>query len=147
MKLNIHKETDVIVPRKRLNDLFKFVAGGETKQESNATVNLIFTTNKRMKQLNQNFRGKGSSTDVLSFNIDNSPDSQAIFGEVYISVGIAKKQAADYNVVLSQELLRLACHGFLHLCGHDHINERESKIMFALQEKYLSRVIKRPACD
>lgn len=144
MKLNIHKETDLNVPRKRLKKLFEIVAKSETRQNSDAIVNLVFTTNRRMRRLNQKFRNKDNSTDVLSFNIDNSSDTLAVFGEVYISVAIAKKQAADYNVTMSQELLRLACHGLLHLWGYDHVSDRGQKEMFALQNRYLSHVIKRP---
>jgi probable rRNA maturation factor len=40
---------------------------------------------------------------------------------------------------LQEELELLTVHGVLHLVGFDHREEDEKKIMFGLQESYLSK--------
>ena len=127
MQLNIFKEKPIHLPRKRLNLLFYKIASKELSKKSKGVINLIFTTDKQMHELNKSFRNKDRSTDVLSFNIDEPENDNSIFGEIYISVNMAKKQAISYNASLTEETLRLSCHGMLHLMGYDHIKKSDEK--------------------
>ena len=86
-----------------------------------------------MKQLNELFRGKNSTTDVLSFPHEPDefdPDIDNL-GDIVISVEQAQKQAAENGLTLEGEIKQLILHGLLHLCGYDHetdngeMNERE----------------------
>ncbi len=69
-----------------------------------------------MKRLNRDYRGKNTTTDVLSFRINEG----GILGDVYISYPRALKQARLYDCSLSEELKRLAAHGILHVLGYRH---------------------------
>ena len=75
-----------------------------------------------MADLNKLFRGKGSTTDVLSF--PNEPEEfdpdQKNLGDVVISVEQANRQAEENGLSLEMELKQLILHGLLHLCGYDH---------------------------
>ena len=76
----------------------------------------------RMKQLNELFRGKDSTTDVLSFPHEPDefdPDKDNL-GDIVISVEQAQKQAAENGLTLEGEIKQLILHGLLHLCGYDH---------------------------
>jgi probable rRNA maturation factor len=139
MQLNIFKEKPIHLPRKRLNLLFYKIASKELSKKSKGVINLIFTTDKQMHELNKSFRNKDRSTDVLSFNIDEPENDNSIFGEIYISVNMAKKQAISYNASLTEETLRLSCHGMLHLMGYDHIKKSDEKRMKEKEEFYLSQ--------
>ncbi len=83
---------------------------------------VAFVSDRRMKELNKLFRGKDSTTDVLSF--PNEPDEfdpdKSNLGDIVISVEQAQKQAAENGLSLELEIKQLILHGVLHLCGYDH---------------------------
>jgi len=103
---------------------------------------VAFVSNRRMKELNNIFRGKNSTTDVLSF--PHEPDefdtshaagftasgelpaesgSQHFLGDIVISVERAELQAKENKLTLNAEIKQLILHGVLHLCGYDHEND------------------------
>ena len=139
MKLIIYKETEVRVPRAMLSKLFELVTDDEAEPDWQAAVHLVFTDDTRLHQLNRQFRDKDRPTDVLSFNIDDPAAPDATFGEIYISVPTARRQAVEYGLSFSHECARLACHGFLHLFGYDHQTQSDETDMMARQEHYLDR--------
>lgn len=140
MKLRIYKEVEIRLPRTKLQQLFDAIYSKEISKKSKGFVNLIFTTDTQLKQMNAQFRNKDRTTDVLSFNLDEPNSVDVVFGEIYISVAQAKRQAADYNATISEELLRLSCHGFLHLLGFDHMLNADEKIMKQKEDKYLNKI-------
>ncbi len=137
MKLSIFKQTRVRVPRERLHRLFAHVSRTEGRRRG-GVVNLVFVTDAQMKKLNSRFRGINRTTDVLSFNIDDEATDGEVFGEVYISVPQADRQAKQIGHSAWEEYLRLACHGFLHLFGYDHEKTDEEALMRSREDKYLA---------
>ncbi|NOY88674.1 MAG: rRNA maturation RNase YbeY [FCB group bacterium] len=137
MNLEIYKETEIRIPRKKLEKLFGDVAKKELKSDAKGKVNLIFTSDKRIKDLNRQYRKIDKPTDVLSFNIDLPDTEDSIMGEIYISVPFAVKQARSYGENITEEILRLVCHGLLHLCGYDHQKEKDELLMKRLENFYL----------
>ena len=98
--------------------------------------------------INRDYRGFDRPTDVISFAInDESPDEEEIkewpedlpyeLGDLLISLDTAKRQAEEYTHSLERELGFLACHGFLHLNGYDHMEPEDEKVMFGLQREIL----------
>ena len=79
-----------------------------------------------MKRLNSKFRGKNSTTDVLSFPL--AENFERHLGDIVISLPQARKQAREFGSRLQEELLRLLIHGLLHLLGYDHegVSKREA---------------------
>ena len=140
VELRVYKETDIRIPRKKILTLFATVTKQENGTDKRCRVNLIFSDNRRLKSLNRIHRGQDNPTDVLSFNIDDLRESGGTFGEVYISVPIARKQASEYGGTISEEFLRLACHGFLHLFGYDHVDPRDEKRMKRREDEILEMV-------
>ncbi len=97
---------------------------------------VAFVSDRRMKELNHLFRGKDSTTDVLSFPHESDefdPDKNNL-GDIVISVEQAQKQAEENGLTLDGEIKQLILHGVLHLCGYDHetdsgeMNERELEL-------------------
>ncbi|MEZ5359915.1 MAG: rRNA maturation RNase YbeY [Candidatus Zixiibacteriota bacterium] len=103
-------------------------------EKQSLPVNIIFADDTKLAELNQQYRYKEGPTDVLSFPAD--PDLETL-GDIFISIDTAKRQAQDYDATLDEEILRLVCHGTLHLCGYDHIDPGDEKVMKGLEEKYL----------
>ena len=83
---------------------------------------IALISDRRMKELNNLFRDKNVTTDVLSFPHEPDefdPDKNNL-GDVVISVEQAQKQASENGLTLEIEIKQLVLHGLLHLCGYDH---------------------------
>lgn len=108
-----------------------------------ADVTLLLTNDEEMEQLNKDYRGISSTTDVLSFNqgyID--PDTRRLyFGDIVISVQQASKQAKEAQHSLIDECILLTIHGTLHLLGYDHINAEDKQIMWEEQTFLLEKIL------
>lgn len=140
MTLDIFKEVSARIPRQKIFKLFQNIMSEEIVKEAASKINLIFTTRKRIRELNKSHRGQDRATDVLSFNIDDSALAESVFGEIYISADIANRQAKDYGNNFSTELLRLTCHGLLHLLGYDHIKESDASKMQQREQYFMTKL-------
>jgi probable rRNA maturation factor len=92
-------------------------------------VAIEFVDGDRIRDLNRDHRGKDSTTDVLSFPIDELgeiglPDVMRELGDVVIS--------PEHT----EDLREAVVHGVLHLTGMDH--ETDEGEMLALQREILS---------
>jgi len=83
---------------------------------------VAFISDRRMKELNKLFRGKDSTTDVLSFphEPDEFDPDKTNLGDIVISAEQAARQAAENGLSIENEIKQLILHGLLHLCGYDH---------------------------
>ncbi len=86
------------------------------REQNKGRINLIFVKDKKIKELNKNFRKKNKPTDVLAFPMGED----GILGDIAISVETARKNAKAYSVSFEQEIKRLIIHGVLHLLGYKH---------------------------
>ncbi|MBK8811762.1 MAG: rRNA maturation RNase YbeY [Acidobacteria bacterium] len=90
----------------------------ETRTRS-AVIALV--SDRKMRGLNRDFRGKDATTDVLSFPFEPDEfDSGDNLGDIVISVEQAARQATENGLDLESEIKQLILHGVLHLCGYDH---------------------------
>lgn len=113
-----------------------------------AEVSLTIVDNEEIRELNNEFRGKDSVTDVLSFPMsengeyDIDPETDRIMlGDIVISAERARQQAEEYGHSFEREMCFLATHSMFHLLGYDHeISEEEEKIMFQKQNVVLDRL-------
>ena len=104
-------------------------------------VSLVITDDAGIRQLNQRWRGKDASTDVLSFPQFDPPvpRSAPCLGDVVISLETAVRQARDAGHGLSDEMIILLVHGLLHLLGCDHMESGEREQMDVLERAWLRR--------
>lgn len=101
---------------------------------------VVLVNSRSMRLLNKRFRGKDSSTDVLSF--ESAPDDYPYLGEIVISPAFARVSARAYRRPLETELSLLFVHGLLHTLGYDHATQRERERMFALQDSILGQRVR-----
>jgi probable rRNA maturation factor len=103
---------------------------------------LKLTTDAEIQSLNRAFRQIDHPTDVLSFVtleadypiIEAALASEPLYlGDIVISLDTAARQADAGNYALSQELVWLATHGFLHLLGWDHPDDASLERMLTQQ--------------
>jgi len=98
--------------------LFKKAAlAGLGRALASKPINLVFTGDAAIKDLNRRFFKKNRLTDVIAFNFLPSPAAGAVAGEVYICLPQARRQAAAMGHSLITELLVLIVHGALHMAG------------------------------
>lgn len=106
------------------------------QEAENKSVTIAFVSDRKMRELNKQFRSKNSTTDVLSFPFEADefePDERNL-GDIVISVEQAERQAVENNLTIELEIKQLILHGILHLCGYDHetdndeMNARELKL-------------------
>ncbi len=139
MKLHIISDTDRRIPRKKIVRLIELIEDEEDPPDSN--LNIIFIHDPKIAKLNRRYRKLSGPTDVLSFNIDDGPGDDAVLGEIYISTDTAAKNAGKLGFTFSAEILRLCCHGFLHILGYDHENDDDGKLMRTKEEYYLEKIV------
>jgi probable rRNA maturation factor len=84
--------------------------------KSGSSATIAFVSDKRIQQLNRQFRNIDKPTDVLSFPADE-PDN---LGDVAVSVETAARQAKENGLSFDDEIAQLILHGLLHLSGYDH---------------------------
>jgi probable rRNA maturation factor len=83
-------------------------------------VSIAVVSDRRMRALNRQFRGKDTATDVLSFPATHVPGVSSFLGDIVIASGVATRQAREAGHSVGTELKVLALHGLLHLMGYDH---------------------------
>jgi len=115
--------------------------------ETRAELELSFVGRTRIRALNREYRKKDRVTDVLSFPIEARPpkgERPWHLGEIVIATPVAKDQARRARRPLTQQVLRLAVHGFVHLHGMDHEKgSAERKRFEAFERKYLQYLDKK----
>ena len=92
-------------------------------------VTVAVVSDRRIRELNRQYRGKDSATDVLSFPADEPGQ----LGDIVLAHGVARRQAKSARHSLSSEFRVLALHGLLHLLGYDH--ERDNGEMRRLEQR------------
>ncbi len=118
----------------------------QMKCPDNTDVSLTFVSDEKIHQLNRDYRGFDKPTDVLSFECDNVPFEGEGFedaleyelGDIVIASDVALRQTEEFNTSFNEEITLLTVHGLLHLCGYDHIEDEEAKIMEALEDKLIT---------
>lgn len=104
---------------------------------------IVFVSEEEIRQINNDYRGIDKVTDVISFALlDNEEEREFSgdeIGDMFICLDRAREQAQEYGHSIDREVAFLAVHGYLHLCGYDHMTEEDEKIMFSKQEEILRK--------
>lgn len=138
MKINFvnHTNNDVFKYETLILDIFKNV-------DDNREFNIIFTTNEEIRDINKNYRNIDRVTDVISFALlDNDLSNYNAYdelGDIFICIDRAIEQAKEYGHSIEREVGFLSIHGYLHLCGYDHMTKEDEIIMFKLQDEILAK--------
>ena len=111
--------------------------------EPEAELSIALVDDEEIAELNARWREKPRSTDVLSFSLvegDFADHRGGLLGDVVISVETAARQAALRHRGLDDVAAKLMVHGVLHLIGHDHEDDAESRVM-AAEERRIWRLL------
>lgn len=136
MKIHFFNECDKDV--KEYKNLIRYVLKGYSP---NKEFNIIFVDDDYIQNLNKNYRNIDRVTDVISFALCDDPDNQldTELGDVFIDLDQAFRQAGEYGHSIEREVAFLAVHGYLHLCGYDHMSKEDEMLMFKKQDEILDK--------
>ena len=114
-------------------------------EKKSFSLSLEIINNQEIAFMNQKWMKKKGPTDVLSFPIisDNNAMNELTLielGDLFISLEMALEQSLEYKHSIEREMLWLASHGFLHLLGWEHNNEKELEEMLNFQEYLISKL-------
>ena len=107
-------------------------------------ISLALLDDAGIQALNRDHLGHDATTDVLAFALHD--EGEPPLGDVYVGVEQARRQAADAGVGETEELVRLAVHGTLHVLGWDHPDAAEARLrspMWVRQEALVGEVMRR----
>ncbi len=142
MKVNIYNQSNKEL-KKEISELKKFVKFSVNELNiKDCYFNIIFVNNDYIKDLNKNYRNIDRETDVITFALEDDKtviSKVRVLGDIYISIDKAMSQAEEYGHSLKREISFLTIHGILHLLGYDHMNEKDEKKMFSLQDEILNK--------
>ena len=101
-----------------------------------------------IRKLNKEYRNIDKETDVLSFPMFEKSEIPSLknleyeetLGDIVISIERVKEQAIEYGHSFERELSYMVVHGFYHLMGEDHIEEKDKIIMREKEEKVLNEL-------
>ena len=96
---------------------------------------ILLAGDKKLRALNQNFRGKDKPTNVLSF-----PGADGYAGDIAIAYGVTATEAKAAAKTFADHAAHLVVHGVLHLAGYDHERLKDAKVMESLEVKILKRL-------
>lgn len=124
-----------------------------------AEVTLTLVDEEQIREINRQYRGIDSSTDVLSFPLlsyekpgdfsflsgegdeDFNPDTgEAMLGDIILCVDKVKQQAKSYGHSREREFAFLIAHSMLHLFGYDHMEEADAAVMEQKQREILEEL-------
>ena len=121
----------------KISNIIKFF------KNKNVTFTILLTSSLNIKKLNNKFRKKNKSTDILSFPTF-SPKVLKLTKEKKIYIG---DLAASYEIINSRskrnffdEFDKVWVHGLLHLIGYDHVKDKDFYKMHKVEKRILSLI-------
>lgn len=122
-----------------------------------ASVEIIYTSDEAIQEMNREHRGIDRATDVLSFPMVDfaspcdydmleteeadfyfEPDSgELMLGDIVLSIPRIIEQAQEYGHSRQREYAFLIAHSMLHLLGYDHMTAKDAAKMEEKQNQVL----------
>lgn len=120
----------------------------------NVEISLSFVSLEEIHELNREYRGVDSPTDVLSFpmfenleeikeygqQIADLEEEDIPIGDVVICMDKIREQAAEFGHSQERETAYLFTHSILHLLGYDHMTDEDKKEMRKREEEVMAEL-------
>ena len=121
--------------------LIKIAKNFKSFKRKELTFTILLTSSVNMKKLNKKFRKINKPTDVLSFpffkekNLKLLKQKKIYIGDVAMSYEIINSRAKKNNFFV--EFDKVWVHGFLHLLGYNHIQNKDYFKMYKFEKRIL----------
>lgn len=118
-------------------------------------ISLLGCDDVRISELNAEFRGKPTPTNVLSWPAEDlaadqpgghpalpAPDftGEIALGDIAISFDTCRREAEEAGKPFDDHVTHLIVHGLLHLLGYDHIRDPDATVMEGLEVEILGKL-------
>lgn len=117
-------------------------------------ISLLGCEDKRIAELNADFRGKPQPTNVLSWPSDERAAAQdggrplrpkpgregmpEELGDIAIAYETCAREAEEQGKAMGDHVLHLLVHGTLHLLGYDHVRDGDAALMEETEARVLA---------
>ena len=132
MTLKVICTEGVVIEEDLLNKFtqaFKLISK-EEDLDDNASINVKIIKDKEMLNLNNHFRNKETSTNVLSFtNEDISKSITGNLGDIAINYDYILEESNEQNKTFNDHMIHMLIHGIYHILGFDHDNDKVANVM------------------
>ena len=102
---------------------------------------IVLSNDHEQQQLNDQWRSKPTTTNVLSFpQIAPFAPVEGMLGDIILAHETIVCEAQRQDKTFDHHFAHLLTHGFLHILGYDHLNEPDAKTMEALEIRILQQL-------
>jgi probable rRNA maturation factor len=111
--------------------------------QRSAELDIVLVDDGRQRELNRDWRGKDSATNVLAFPSGEdaatlSANVPLLLGDVVLAAETVVREATEQKRSVADHVRHLTIHGVLHLLGFDHVKPRAAARMEALETTLLA---------
>ena len=123
---------------KKISKIIKFF------KDKNITFTILLTNSLNMKKLNNKFKNRNTSTDVLSFpflssnNLKFLKQKKIYIGDIAVPYEVINSRSKKKNFFL--EFDKVWVHGLLHLIGYNHIKNKDYFKMSKFEKRILNSI-------
>ena len=114
---------------------FRQWAKASLRVETEVTIRIV--DEQEGRELNSTYRGKDYPTNVLTFQLTDTPQ---LMGDIIICAAVVEAEAKEQNKTLEAHYAHLTVHGILHLHGYDHETEPQAELMEGLETAIVSKL-------
>ena len=115
------------------------ISGSEVKTNGDTAVTIRIVDTAEIRASNQQWRGKDSATNVLSFPADFPPEAGVNYlGDVMVCADVLMQESEEQAKTLKDHWAHIVVHGVLHLQGFDHENTHDAEIMEQREKEILA---------
>jgi len=121
------------------NAVLTALAVAKPEQTGAAEICIVFSNDNEICELNKQWRHKDSATNVLSFpQIEPFAPICGLLGDIILAYETVEKETQNQQIAFLDHVSHLVVHGFVHILGYDHQNDKEALEMESLETKILA---------
>jgi probable rRNA maturation factor len=100
-----------------------------------------FASDREVRALNRQWRGRDAVTDVLSFPLQHSTfDLSEPLGDIALAVPFILAEAGRLELSAQAHALHLIAHASLHLLGFSHDSDAQAEAMQMLEQQAMQQI-------
>jgi rRNA maturation RNase YbeY len=110
------------------------------KKHKIGEIYFVFCSDAYLLNMNKQYLNHDTYTDIITFDYSKESTTQAISGDIFISIDRVKENAIQFSKSFEDELHRVVIHGVLHLLGYTD-KTKKGKIEMTKQEDACLKVL------
>jgi probable rRNA maturation factor len=135
--LVLQNETNNNVFDEKIEEIIDFLL---ERFDKKSEIAVAIATKAEIQNFNKDYRNLDKPTNVLSFPSGVPTEIADILGDIIICLEVVELEAQEQNKTFENHLIHMLVHGFLHLLGYDHIDEKDAAKMEGLEIEILSEL-------